>query len=108
MIVGADGPRSKVRELMLGAEQGATTSMDLIMCNNTFCYNDAEKARFVRKRSHPICCTAMHPEMYIFLGGTSDSSTFTTINNIDTPLSLIQFKMSQILMSPLPGAFTSA
>jgi hypothetical protein len=72
MIVGADGPRSKVRELILGAEKGAATSMDLILFNNTICYNDAEKARFVRK-NHPVCCTAMHPEMYVFLGGMSSS-----------------------------------
>jgi hypothetical protein len=85
MIVGADGPRSKVRELTLGAEKGAATSMDLILCNNSVCYNDAEKGIFVR-RSHPICCTAMHPEMYVFLGGTFSSMLSQSINTLITLL----------------------
>jgi hypothetical protein len=47
--------------------------MDLIICNNSICYHDAEKARFVR-RAHPIGCSAVHPEMYIFFGGMSSSA----------------------------------
>jgi 2-polyprenyl-6-methoxyphenol hydroxylase-like FAD-dependent oxidoreductase len=66
VIVGTDGPRSKVRELVLGAEKGCATQMNVILCNETVDYHDAEKARFVRQ-NHPICCTAMHPNMYSFL-----------------------------------------
>ncbi|KAJ6023972.1 hypothetical protein N7540_004769 [Penicillium herquei] len=51
MIVGADGPRSRVRETAMGdAKLAATTSFPIFHTNMTVCYNDAEKAKFVREK----------------------------------------------------------
>ncbi|KAJ5293815.1 hypothetical protein N7508_008636 [Penicillium antarcticum] len=51
MIVGADGPRSRVRETAMGdAELAATTSFPIFHTNMTVCYNDAEKAKYVREK----------------------------------------------------------
>lgn len=51
MIIGADGPKSKVREFAMGsAEKAAVTKFPIFHTNMTVCYNDAEKARFVRQR----------------------------------------------------------
>ncbi|KAK2614020.1 hypothetical protein N8I77_000881 [Diaporthe amygdali] len=51
MIIGADGPRSKLREIAVGnAEDAATTKFQIFHTNMTVCYNDADKALFVRKQ----------------------------------------------------------
>lgn len=51
IIIGADGPRSKLREIAVGnAEDAATTKFQIFHTNMTVCYNDAEKALFVRKQ----------------------------------------------------------
>jgi 2-polyprenyl-6-methoxyphenol hydroxylase-like FAD-dependent oxidoreductase len=51
MIIGADGPRSKVREFAMGsAEKAAVSKFPIFHTNMTVCYHDAEKARFVRER----------------------------------------------------------
>lgn len=64
-IVGSDGPRSKVREVLLG-EKAAITSMDVVHNNVAVVYNDAEKARFVRG-AHPVFSLAVHPTVMAFL-----------------------------------------
>lgn len=49
LVVGADGARSKVREVAMGsAERAATTPFPIWHMNLTVCYGDAEKARYVR------------------------------------------------------------
>ncbi|KAH7076880.1 hypothetical protein BKA63DRAFT_594450 [Paraphoma chrysanthemicola] len=49
MLVGADGTRSRVREIALNSvERAATTSFPIWHMNLTVCYNDADKARYVR------------------------------------------------------------
>ncbi|KAL9087409.1 MAG: hypothetical protein Q9165_006706 [Trypethelium subeluteriae] len=53
LIVGCDGPRSKVRDLLLGEEKAKVTPIELVHSNTTVSYGDAEKARFVRT-AHPI------------------------------------------------------
>lgn len=51
VIVGADGPRSKLREIAVGnTEDAATTKFQVFHTNMTVCYNDAAKALFVRKQ----------------------------------------------------------
>jgi len=51
MILGADGPRSKVREFAMGsAEKAAVTRFPIFHTNMTVSYNDADKARYVRKK----------------------------------------------------------
>ena len=51
MIIGADGPRSRVRETaMESAEKAAVTKFLIFHTNMTVCYGDADKARFVRQK----------------------------------------------------------
>lgn len=51
MIIGADGPRSRVRETAMdSAEKAAVTKFPIFHTNMTVCYGDAEKAQFVRQR----------------------------------------------------------
>ncbi|KAH6123433.1 hypothetical protein HBI69_052420 [Parastagonospora nodorum] len=49
IVVGADGTRSRCREVALNsAEKAATTPFPIWHMNLTVCYGDAEKARYVR------------------------------------------------------------
>ncbi|CAI6237373.1 unnamed protein product [Periconia digitata] len=49
MIVGADGTRSRAREVARGSvEKAATSPFPIWHMNLTVCYGDAEKARYVR------------------------------------------------------------
>lgn len=59
LIIGSDGPRSKVREGLL-AEKGEITSMEVVHTNIAVVYHDAEKARHIRS-SHPVFSVAVHP-----------------------------------------------
>jgi len=53
MIVGADGPRSAVRCLLLSEEAAAVKPLEnVIHTNITFCPQDKEKAMFLRS-AHP-------------------------------------------------------
>lgn len=53
LIVGTDGPRSAVRNLLFGPEKAATTPLDpVIHTNVTYCPGDAERAKFLRS-THP-------------------------------------------------------
>jgi 2-polyprenyl-6-methoxyphenol hydroxylase-like FAD-dependent oxidoreductase len=51
IIIGADGPKSKVREIAMGGEQYAgVTKFPIFHTNMTVCYGDADKARYLRQR----------------------------------------------------------
>ena len=51
MIIGADGPRSRVRETAMGSvEKAAVTKFPIFHTNMTVCYGDADKARYVREK----------------------------------------------------------
>ena len=51
ILLGADGPRSKVREFaMLGAGEASVKSFPIWHHNMTVCYEDAEKARYLRQQ----------------------------------------------------------
>ena len=51
LMLGADGPRSKVREFaMAGADKAAVSRFPIWHMNMTVCYNDAEKAKFIRNQ----------------------------------------------------------
>jgi len=51
MLIGAEGGRSRVRELAVGnAESAAPQKFPICHTNMTVCYGDAEKARYVRER----------------------------------------------------------
>ncbi|KAI9796417.1 MAG: hypothetical protein M1833_006189 [Piccolia ochrophora] len=60
LIIGSDGPRSKVRDLLLGPDQAATTPLEVVHVNVVVNYGDAEKAKFVRS-SHPVFSFTIHP-----------------------------------------------
>ncbi|KAK7427463.1 hypothetical protein QQZ08_006069 [Neonectria magnoliae] len=50
IIIGADGPRSKVREFAMGsAAEAATSKFPIFHTNMTVCFQDAEKAKYVRR-----------------------------------------------------------
>ncbi|TKA68709.1 hypothetical protein B0A49_03242 [Cryomyces minteri] len=66
VIIGCDGPRSVVREQLLGAEKASTTQLDVIHANLACVYGDAEKAKFVRS-AHPIWSMVFHPDLFAFV-----------------------------------------
>jgi 2-polyprenyl-6-methoxyphenol hydroxylase-like FAD-dependent oxidoreductase len=55
VLVGADGPKSKVRELLLGAERAVNSSVGIVYNMAIVKYGDAEKAKHVRS-AHPVNC----------------------------------------------------
>ncbi|OAQ69663.1 monooxygenase [Pochonia chlamydosporia 170] len=85
MIIGADGPKSTVRQVAMGSEEkAAVTKFPIFHTNMTVCYHDAEKAQMVR-RQYPTSYLALsqrsfhafqsissmpegpdHPESWIF------------------------------------------
>lgn len=51
IIVGADGTRSRVREFaMRGVEKAQVSRFPIWHYNMTVCYDDVDKARYVRER----------------------------------------------------------
>lgn len=62
MLVGVDGAQSKVRLSIFG-EDGHPSKVPYSAVNLHVCYNDAEKARFVRQM-HPIMTMGIHPDGY--------------------------------------------
>jgi 2-polyprenyl-6-methoxyphenol hydroxylase-like FAD-dependent oxidoreductase len=63
MIVGTDGAQSKARYTIFGPESSAAKRVPYSAVNLHVCYNDAEKAKFVRQ-AHPIMTMGIHPEGY--------------------------------------------
>ena len=71
MIVGADGPSSIVRHLLLGDEKAATQPAStpdtpFTIVNAMIRYPVAEQAEFVRKL-HPVFYMCLHPEGGLFM-----------------------------------------
>ena len=66
MIIGADGPRSSVRDLLLGEEAAKVTPLEVVHSNVAIKYHDAEKARFVRS-AHPVFSMVTHPDCFCFI-----------------------------------------
>ncbi|KAI9807525.1 MAG: hypothetical protein M1825_005465 [Sarcosagium campestre] len=75
IISGSDGPRSKVRELLLGVEKAATSPLGVVHVNVAVQYADAEKARFIRE-AHPIFSLMIHP---------SGTLSFVSIQDVPDP-----------------------
>ncbi|KAH6717106.1 hypothetical protein BKA61DRAFT_718859 [Leptodontidium sp. MPI-SDFR-AT-0119] len=65
IIIGSDGPKSKVREVILGSE-AAVTPLEIVHSNVAITYGDAEKAKFVRS-AHPVFSFAVKPGLLSFL-----------------------------------------
>jgi 2-polyprenyl-6-methoxyphenol hydroxylase-like FAD-dependent oxidoreductase len=66
LILGCDGPRSRVRETLLGREKGDITPMEIVHSNVAIVYHDAEKAKFVRS-AHPSFSLMVHPSLMSFI-----------------------------------------
>jgi hypothetical protein len=75
LIIGTDGPRSKVRELLFGPERGAVCPMDIVHTNIAIAYHDSDKARFVRS-AHPSASCMVHPNLMCFIASRSSSRSF--------------------------------
>lgn len=68
-VIGADGPNSKVRQILLGAEKAKTTPLEIVFLTTNVNYNDAEKAKHVRS-GHPVVCPGFHPKgIFNFISG---------------------------------------
>lgn len=65
IIVGADGAKSAVRHHLFD-EDGMPNPLNLGYLNQTICYNDAEKALFVRKM-HLVNSLAVHPDCAVLI-----------------------------------------
>ena len=70
LIVGCDGPHSKVRDLLVGEGKARVTPLELVHSNTAVIYGDAEKAKFVRS-THPIFSMACHPDAFCFISSES-------------------------------------
>ncbi|KAI9753800.1 MAG: hypothetical protein M1835_000954 [Candelina submexicana] len=66
VVIGTDGPKSAVRENLLGTEKGTATPLEVVHANTALCYHDAEKSRFLRS-CHPIFSLCLHPKGLSFL-----------------------------------------
>jgi hypothetical protein len=75
LILGTDGPRSKVRELLFGPEKGAVSPMDIVHSNVAVVYHDAEKAQFVRS-AHPSFSCMVHPNNFMSFISSKSSYKF--------------------------------
>lgn len=62
LVIGADGAQSQTRSTVFG-EAGAAKRVPYSAVNLHVCYNDAEKAKFVRQM-HPIMTHGIHPDGY--------------------------------------------
>ena len=68
IIIGCDGPRSRVREELLGPKS-EVSALELVHSNVAVSYGDAEKARFVRS-VHPLSSLAVRPGVLSFISST--------------------------------------
>jgi 2-polyprenyl-6-methoxyphenol hydroxylase-like FAD-dependent oxidoreductase len=67
ILIGADGHRSFVREVVLGTEKATVSPIPggiQLVSATSICYNDAEKARHIRQL-HPINWAGFHPDFPI-------------------------------------------
>jgi 2-polyprenyl-6-methoxyphenol hydroxylase-like FAD-dependent oxidoreductase len=69
IIIGTDGPRSKVRGVLLGSEADVS-SLDIVHSNVAVTYGDPEKAKFVRS-AHSLFSMAVRPGVLSFMSSTS-------------------------------------
>ncbi|THV68741.1 FAD/NAD(P)-binding domain-containing protein [Aureobasidium pullulans] len=67
LVVGADGPRSAVRGLLLSEEEASVKPLEnVIHTNITFCPQEKEKALFLRS-AHPAWSICLHPDLFCML-----------------------------------------
>lgn len=61
VLVGADGPNSKVREILLGIEKARRTPLEIVYNMSIVKYEDAEKALHVQS-GHPQNMFGYNPD----------------------------------------------
>jgi hypothetical protein len=79
ILLGADGHRSIVRQILLGKVKGTVSLIPggiQLVSATSICYNDAEKARHVRQL-HPINWAGFHPDFPICTWMASESIIFS-------------------------------
>lgn len=65
LIIGADGPKSAVRSLLLGPDSDAVPLEQIIHANTAYSPGTAERALFLRAL-HPVWAMVMSPGMFSF------------------------------------------
>lgn len=78
LLIGADGPKSTVRELLLGPEKSSTTQMEIVHTDIGVTYHDAEKAKLIRS-THPVFSIAVHPDVLVLTSSISFLSYLSTL-----------------------------
>ncbi|KAA6406834.1 MAG: hypothetical protein FRX48_09332 [Lasallia pustulata] len=73
ILIGSDGPRSKLRELLLGPEKAAAKQLGINQANLTVNFGSAQKSLFARKN---------HPSFYL---ATSPNNIANFISIYDVP-----------------------
>jgi 2-polyprenyl-6-methoxyphenol hydroxylase-like FAD-dependent oxidoreductase len=66
MIIGADGPRSSVRNILLGEDKASITPLGVVHANIAVKFHDAEKSKFVRS-AHQSFSMVTHPDCLNFI-----------------------------------------
>lgn len=90
LLVGTDGPKSKMRELLLGKETARNSSLGVIYNMSILNYRDVEKAMHVRS-AHPVNCLGYNPGgTFSFISSKSKvfkfSSGITAYSNVGQSL----------------------
>ena len=76
ILVGADGPRSKVRELLLGAEIARSKALGVVQNTTLVKYGDAKKALHVRS-GNPLFYLGYNPDGIVnFVSGKLRSAQY--------------------------------
>jgi hypothetical protein len=75
LLIGTDGPRSKVRELLFGPERRTICPVDIVHSDVAITYHDSEKARFVRS-AHPSSNCMVHPNLMCFIASRYSTRSF--------------------------------
>jgi 2-polyprenyl-6-methoxyphenol hydroxylase-like FAD-dependent oxidoreductase len=74
VLVGADGPKSKVREILLGTEKARSTPLDIVYNMSIVKYGDAKKALFLHS-GHPQNYFGYNPNgIFSFLASMDPTS----------------------------------
>jgi 2-polyprenyl-6-methoxyphenol hydroxylase-like FAD-dependent oxidoreductase len=82
VLVGADGPKSKVREILLGAEKAKSTPLDIVYNMSIVKYNDAKEALHVLR--HPQNSFGYNPNgTFSFLASMNPMSMSISLTDHD-------------------------
>ena len=102
LLVGADGPKSKVREILFGVEKSRATPMEIVYNMSIVKYGDANRALHVQA-THPQNVFGYNPSgVFNFLASTYRSSLLWLAGRM---LIIMQFKTCLIQTSPRIGHF---